>query len=419
MSLKSVFFKLRDGLRFSWARRKYAYIPKGDIAAFDFHKLKHIVILKLDGKLGDTQVMSHFYSQLRNLSNDGQKLFLSVVCPSGLTHIYRDILGFDCVIESSRKPREQEITKICESIKQAARDAGADDTVDLLISTEPAYRPRDFIFNKLLSPAYVAGCDKRIAEHAFAVTGRDLRESASIDKACGGSELSFLLYDVDSYDQPIANVFDSFMKLGKLSPADICYQPLASSQELESASCYLREGGQYGPDCLTADSTCKVIGVNPQGAAKVRTFAPEVTAGILSAIVDSSTNTKALLMCQRKSVEYIEQVESQLSPEKREMIGTRIMLMPENSSVSDLCALIGNLSGMIGVDTATVHIGCAYKLPQLCVYNNCSLNSKQWAPWGNEAKCIFFKDGDMPVTDPKNIIEPARKFIESVVAARA
>ena len=54
MGTKQLFFKLRDKTRFIWARSKFGYIPNGDVAKFDFNELEHVVILKLDGKLGDT-----------------------------------------------------------------------------------------------------------------------------------------------------------------------------------------------------------------------------------------------------------------------------------------------------------------------------------------------------------------------------
>lgn len=384
MSLKSVFFKLRDGLRFSWARRKYAYIPKGDIAAFDFHKLKHIVILKLDGKLGDTQVMSHFYSQLRNLSNDGQKLFLSVVCPSGLTHIYRDILGFDCVIESSRKPREQEITKICESIKQAARDAGAGDSVDLLISTEPAYRPRDFIFNKLLSPNYVAGCDKRIAGSR--------------------SEISYLLYDVDSYDKPVANAFCEFLAKGKVQASDIIYTRFCTDDDISKAKEYLR---------IDDSEAGVLVGINPSAASRSKLFKPDITASMLLKVVLSSDNARALLLCPRGMNEYISQVTNALGEHKC-LVGSRILLMPEQTTACDLAALICCTSGQLGVDTATVHLACAAKIPQLCFYNNNNTESLRWAPVGSKAEVVKFAINDLYNIDKKLLLEPANKFIEEL-----
>ncbi|MCI6864232.1 hypothetical protein, partial [Anaerobiospirillum succiniciproducens] len=238
MGTKQLFFKLRDKTRFMWARSKFGYVPNGDVAKFDFNELEHVVILKLDGKLGDTQVMTHFYSELRSLTNAaGRKLFLSAVCPKNLKHIYKDILCFDCVIESSRKPKEKEIELICEQIIQAAVDAGYSDKIDLVLSTEPNYRPRDFIFNHCLKPKYVAGCDKRLSDNLVARAASQAALSGGIDEqvARKATEISFLLYDVDAYDKRVSQAFCEFMQLGKLEPSLVSYKPLFTEEELEHA----------------------------------------------------------------------------------------------------------------------------------------------------------------------------------------
>ena len=242
MGTKQLFFKLRDKTRFMWARSKFGYVPNGDVAKFDFNELEHVVILKLDGKLGDTQVMTHFYSELRSLTNAaGRKLFLSAVCPKNLKHIYKDILGFDCVIESSRKPKEKEIELICSQIIQDAVDAGYSDKIDLVLSTEPNYRPRDFIFNHYLKPKYVAGCDKRLSDNLVARAAKDDTLSYGIDEqvARKATEISFLIYDVDTYDKRVSQAFCEFMQLGKLEPSLVSYKPLFTEEELEHAQNYL------------------------------------------------------------------------------------------------------------------------------------------------------------------------------------
>ena len=149
---KDLFFALRDRVRFIWARNKFTFMPFGKVEDFDLKQMRHIVILKVDGKLGDTQVMTHFYQTLREQIPD---LTLSVVCPPSLASIYADILGFDQVCTSSRKPRKSEIEYICQKL---TGPESACQYVDLVVTTEPIFKPRDFIFNYNLRPRYVAGC---------------------------------------------------------------------------------------------------------------------------------------------------------------------------------------------------------------------------------------------------------------------
>ncbi len=411
MGTKQLFFKLRDKTRFMWARSKFGYIPNGDVAKFDFNELEHVVILKLDGKLGDTQVMTHFYSQLRSLTNDaGRKLFLSAVCPKNLKHIYKDILGFDCVIESSRKPKEKEIELICSQIIQAAVDAGYSDKIDLVLSTEPNYRPRDFIFNHCLKPKYVAGCDKRLSDNLVARAASQAALSGGIDEqvALKATEISFLLYDVDAYDKRVSQAFCEFMQLGKLEPSLVSYKPLFTEEELEHAQNY-----------LACDKDTILVGVNPSAASQSKLFTPEVTAAILSHIISSSDKTRALLLCHRGMSDYIDKVIASLG-EYKDLIGTRIVLMPKESTACDLAALIHCSDVQIGVDTATVHLACSAKIRQLCFYNNDNTESRRWAPLdeGELATVIRFADANLNTIEPSLILKPAFKFIEELVATQ-
>lgn len=411
MGTKQLFFKLRDKTRFMWARSKFGYIPNGDVAKFDFNELEHVVILKLDGKLGDTQVMTHFYSQLRSLTNAaGRKLFLSAVCPKNLKHIYKDILGFDCVIESSRKPKEKEIELICAQIIQAAVDAGYSDKIDLVLSTEPNYRPRDFIFNHCLKPKYVAGCDKRLSDNLVARAASQAALSGGIDEqvARKATEISFLLYDVDAYDKRVSQAFCEFMQLGKLEPSLVSYKPLFTEEELEHAQNY-----------LACDKDTILVGVNPSAASQSKLFTPEVTAAILSHIISSSDKTRALLLCHRGMSDYIDKVIASLG-EYKDLIGTRIVLMPKESTACDLAALIHCSDVQIGVDTATVHLACSAKIRQLCFYNNDNTESRRWAPLdeGELATVIRFADANLNTIEPSLILKPAFKFIEELVATQ-
>ena len=58
MALKQKFFYYRDLIRFNWARSKFHYEPQGKADDFAWSKIKHLVVLKVDGKLGDTEVNS-------------------------------------------------------------------------------------------------------------------------------------------------------------------------------------------------------------------------------------------------------------------------------------------------------------------------------------------------------------------------
>lgn len=402
MGLKQVYFALRDQVRFAWAQRKYGYEPQGKVEDFDFAKLKHIVILKLDGKLGDTQVMTHFYRNLKNLPH---KPTLSVVCPENLASVYYDVLGFDQVLVSSRKPRLNEIKSLCQQIIAASQGAGNNGKIDLVLSTEPTYRPRDFIFNSMLQPDFIAGCDPKV------------------------KSINLFIFHPHSYNHLVSTAFCDLMAKGHLDYSQpVAYTPLFTPETLERALKYVR------PNFIESAASNEVIetalavslrfndgefvfGFNPLGAPKARQMSVETSAQLISLMLQSAPNTKVLLMCHSSKSEYIQAVVSKIAPELLDNAQgkSRLLVMPHNTSVLDLGALVHTLDALITVDTATVHMGCASKIAQLCFYDNDGVESCRWAPIGHWAQCVKFSNAAFGTMEPQAFTLVAKSFIAEQV----
>ena len=335
MALKQKFFYYRDLIRFNWARSKFHYEPSGQPEDFAWSKVKHLVVLKVDGKLGDTEVMSHFY---RNVLDLPHKPKLTVVCPDNLVPIYRDVLKVSAVYPISRKPKQPEIEAVCAQILAAGK-------VDLVLSTEPNYRPRDFIFNYCLKPDYIAGCDPRL------------------------KEINLFLFHPLKYDQPIALAFAAFLQHGGVEPSPIAYVPFITPE----SSAHVRAN-------LELPEHDRYIGINPCGAPEHRRLTPAVVATITHMILAAHPQRRVLLLVARQEQEYLDAVLKQLSDEEQKLVGSRIQLLPEQCSVIDYCTYIDNLRGLITIDTAAVHLACASDVPQLSFYNDDPINYGRWAP---------------------------------------
>lgn len=378
---KDLFFALRDRVRFIWARNKFTFMPFGKVEDFDLKQMRHIVILKVDGKLGDTQVMTHFYQTLREQIPD---LTLSVVCPPSLAPIYADILGFDQVITSSKKPRKTEIEYICQKL---TGPESACQYVDLVVTTEPHFKPRDFIFNYNLRPRYVAGCEPLLKGH----------------------EINLFLFDPNSDQRHISTCFTDFMTQGKLDFKPVHYVPLYEPATLSE---------------IKAKFDCPVIGINPCGAAANRYLTVGMVSTLIKRIAElyAGKRITVLLMCPLGQQSFVEQVkaqvgdlalgkesavESDVSLERVEQVVAddsssaraeaataasaaaaaapkghlELQTLPE-VDVEGYAAYIGALSALITVDTAAVHLACASDVPQLCVYmgNGNTLNEGRWGP---------------------------------------
>lgn len=265
MALKHVWMKLRDRLRFKWAKSKFDFVPAGSPDDFSFDSCHHVVVLKLDGKLGDTQVMTHFYSTLRAHI---PHIFLSVVCSPNLEAIYRDVLGFDLVLTASRKPRSKEIQQLCSKIKAATRVSavGAQEgSIDLVITTEPNFRPRDFIFNFELSPRYVAGCETKV------------------------DSVNLLLFDPLSSTKKVAVSFEEFMRRGGLKYDALSYTPLVTAESLQNMRRWLHLVGEPhvqnqsvvanagGEQALNLRRQRFLLAINPRASSRSRSFTDEFT----------------------------------------------------------------------------------------------------------------------------------------------
>lgn len=423
MGLKQAYFALRDQIRFAWAQYQYSYEPQGQVEHFNWDNMKHIVVLKLDGKLGDTQVMTHFYRNLKNLAH---KPTLTVVCPENLASVYYDVLGFDQVLVSSRKPKAQEIKNLCQQIIAASQGAGNNGKIDLVLSTEPNYRPRDFIFNYLLKPDFIVGCDPKV------------------------KSINLFLYHPTTYNHPVSQAFCNLMEKGHLAySTPVSYTPLFTKDSLSQALAYLRpkasmsssaiapeglvpsygagpsqgSGSAQGSDLGTVAKSSRfddgffVFGLNPLGAPKARRMSVATSVALANAVLQSASNTKVLLMCQSSFSDYIKSVMSNIDPALLydEQGEARVLPMPDDTSVLDLGALIHCIDALITVDTATVHLACASKIPELCFYNNDNAESCRWAPIGQRAQCVKFADANFGAMDSEPFVVVANNFIKEQI----
>ena len=419
---KDLFFALRDRVRFIWARNKFTFMPFGKVEDFDLKQMRHIVILKVDGKLGDTQVMTHFYQTLREQIPD---LTLSVVCPPSLAPIYADILGFDQVITSSKKPRKTEIEYICQKL---TGPESACQYVDLVVTTEPHFKPRDFICIYNLRPRYVAGCEPLLKGH----------------------EINLFLFDPNSDQRHISTCFTDFMTQGKLDFKPVHYVRLYEPATLSE---------------VKAKFDCPVIGINPCGAAANRYLTVNMVSTLIKRIAELYANKRitVLLMCPLGQQSFVEQVKAQVGdlalskaasvqstadcdakdnalvhtePEENdanlEQVAATdkapasttaaqghldLQTLPE-VDVEGYAAYIGALSALITVDTAAVHLACASDVPQLCVYmgDGNTLNEGRWGPRSAVAEVLDSNSPErLDTMDSELFVSHSLRFLKRVL----
>lgn len=472
MALKHFLMKLRDNLRFKWAKSKFDFHPSGQPDKFSFSSCHHVVILKLDGKLGDTQVMTHFYAALRA---HNPRIFLSVVCTESLAEIYRDILHFDQVLVSSRKPKADEIRNLCQQIKAVSPVSAVGSMagrIDLVVTTEPNFRPRDFIFNFELEPRYVAGCETRVD--------------------C----VNLLIYDPSQETAKVSSCFADLMDAGGLAYGKIAYTPLVTKLSLEKMGKWLHlQHGDKTSDLVAANEIEDLnprqkrflLAINPRASSRSRSFTDEFTVKLMQDLQlrfgaahalgypqeeDSASSSLArpeTKQYQSENDNISDQItdndsafanapnvkqhsltepdeltkldenmnEAQLMPFERDLefvmllppnahelkerlkaeainCGASVFFLPEQSTALDLASAIDLCDALISVDTAAVHMACASHCPQLCVYTGNNLNEYQrWAPLDPEAKVIRKEGVSVPDLPEDMLLKQASEFVQA------
>lgn len=362
MSLKKSILSFKDKIRFVIAKSKYDYTPSASDDAFNFNHMKHVVIMKNDAKLGDTEVMSHFYKSLREARNEttGDPLTLSVICSKNLEEIYRDILKFDNIILTSRKPNESEIKEVCNKLLSQCEN---NNCIDLVISTETFFRKRDFLFCKYLKPKFIAGCDKRV------------------------SCISHLIYDIHSTNR-IYQSFIDLMDKGHLKYEPVKYVKFFSNTNVNKVRGSLTMQLEAKKSHLEKS---RIIALNPISTSRSRSLSPFTTAKIIEDVVnfkffDDTKSSYVLLLTPPDDHVFVEEV-------LKSTDDTNILFLPKGASTLDYAATFDIVDALVTVDTAAVHLADACSLKQLAFYNGVDKYTDQrWQPIGEHA-ISFNKEG--------------------------
>lgn len=295
-------------------RRLYDYEANpAQVQSFDFHKLQHLVLLKFDGKLGDTEVISGF---LTTLKQQCPHLMLSVVCSAATAELYERFLPCDQVLCSPKKPNKRTLNKIIAQLK-------AQGPCDAVLTTEWFCRLRELYTLKKLRPSLHAGLDGKLKSLNFNLARRN----------------------------PHAHVtafFADLLKAGSLNPALPPYVLFYTEDE------HLRMKACLG------DKT-QVIGLCPYGAAHARSLSDEAIVQICAQTEEILPQAHLLLLGLPDKIKALLQ-RTHLDTHER-------VLLPEQPlRLTELCALTSCLTALISVDTANLHLGCAAQLPVLGIF---------------------------------------------------
>lgn len=140
----------------------------------------------------------------------------------------------------------------------------------------------------------------------------------------------------------------------------------------------------------------KIVVLNPFAASKHRSLNEENIKKIAEKLLKNEGGTLFIIGEPDKKKE-IENIIKDIDGDVR---------YPELKGILDVVALISKSSYVITPDTSIVHIAAAFKIPMTAIYRTDlgnDKNSKVWAPNYKEAKQIFSKDLDVKAGEESDI----------------
>ena len=331
--------RVRDALRFAINQRRYDFKNSRQPEQLSFAKLKHVVVSKMDGKLGDSQVMTPFFTELRRAFPEVK---ISVLCSQNVAPIYRDCLQLDGVYVVPKRPSAQALDAVCAQIEKVA-------PCDLLITLEGYFRFQDFYLAHKLHPDFVAGIAAKVQ--------------------CININL-----EVRNREQHITAYFADLLRLGGVKEPVISYNPLVSAASEAKAAQYCRK-----PQLAFA----------PWGASRHKHLSDEVVKALLKVMGDQSSANIALLVPPEGN--YLQELA------KTVISSGRLIAIPAKMDCLELASIINHSCALISVDTGNLHLACASQIPLFAIYNgnNSGLNVR-WAPLpGKQDVEIFSRAGKM------------------------
>ncbi|SPT68638.1 lipopolysaccharide core biosynthesis protein [Anaerobiospirillum thomasii] len=330
----------RDKLRFRIYKALYDYKAVKSGNDFNFSSIQHIVISKIDGKLGDTQVMTPFFA---NIKKHYPHIKISVITLANVKDIYEQCIGVDTtLIAPQKRPSKAQVLAMAEKI-------GVNGKCDLFIFLDEVVRPREFYMLHYLKPDYVAATAK----------GLD----------CVNIPISI------DYSRHMSQALNSLLSLGGIKDIDDSYISFASDLLISK----YRE----------VFKGSKVIGFTPYGAMSCKNITQKMQEQMLDYILEH-TDYKIVMLLAPSAVNYKHKIETKL--------GDRCIALPDHITVIELSSVIACLDALVSVDTANVHIAGAFDIPLFSLHPS-KANITLWGPHHAMTHSVKFSKEGVYISD--------------------
>lgn len=323
---------IRDAIRTTFYKKLFDF-PNKKNKNPKWENINSVVICKIDGKLGDTQIVSPFISTIQKTY---PHITITVLCSREMSDIYMRCFGVVNTIVCSRRPKSSELRQIAHTIGQC----------DLFITLEAKFRFHDFYILNLLHPPFVAGINNSV-------------KSINIDISQNKNKAH------------ITDYFNNLLALGGIDERYIQHEyiPLVTPEAITKATPFCKSGQ---------------IAFAPWGASKHRRLADNTIVEITQLITNKKHPVALLVPPEGNYLKSI--IKSAVDP-------NLLIDVPERLTIYELSAFIKNSCAIVSVDTANIHLACAFNLDIFGIYNATTPDqTKLWAPKSKgKTTTVFYK----------------------------
>lgn len=316
--------------KYIWDRKKN---KNKDI---DMNKVKKILFLRYDGKIGDMIINTLMFREIKKAYPDVE---IGVVTRGANRQVIENNPHVDRIYDYDKNSKK--LKKLAEKIKN--------ENYDLLIDFSEMLRVKQMMFINLCNAKQNVGINKR----------------------------EWNLFDINieymEDKKHVTNRYAEVLKTMGIDKADLSYD------------LHLTDG-QEGLGRRFRDSIpCKkLVALNPYGASKYRTFNREKILEIGKKVLSDHENALTFVFSPDK-IKEIEAIKKEL--------GERVYLCEDVKGIMDSAAILKYSDLVITTDTSIVHLGVALDKKMIAVYRSDEgtgeHNSIVWGPNSDKVKIIY------------------------------
>lgn len=294
------------------------------------NSIKHIVILRWDGKIGDAIISSFVIRELKKYRPD---ITITIIGTALLKELYLNHFHADKYITCNKRPKYIELIKITHQLS----------SVDLVVHLNYFMKMKDIFFLRIIDSSYYYGTDRDV-------------KLINIHANSSGH---------------ICNVYSNLLRFLNVNDFDRSYIiPLVPgiSSRLESL-------------VKPIVKNHKLLAFNPYGSSSSRTFTKELSTQLIKELLKIDNDIFIVILHPPDKKNEAREI-------TRSIDDSRVFYDSDSKTIFDSIEMIRYANIVITVDTSLVHVASGLKKRTIAIYKNAD-SLEEWGPNSNLAEIIL------------------------------